>query len=88
MGASSGPPLVAVAQSAPLASPPLSLAAVPGAALESDDGGGVGTGGDMLTALPVFGSVREEKMRNRISKDGKLVRSVSGAGGGGGGGVS
>jgi len=88
VGASSGPPLVAVAQSAPLASPPLSLAAVPGAALESDDGGGVGTGGDMLTALPVFGSVREEKMRNRISKDGKLVRSVSGAGGGGGGGMS
>lgn len=48
-------------------------------------GGGVGTGGDMLTALPVFGSVREEKMRNRISKDGKLVRSVSGSGGSGGG---
>lgn len=57
-----------------------------GVSATGDDRGGVGTGGDMLTALPVFGSIREEKMRNRISKDGKLVRSVSGAGGGGGGG--
>jgi Arf-GAP/SH3 domain/ANK repeat/PH domain-containing protein len=52
-------------------------------------GGGVGTGGDTLTALPVFGSVkgeREEKLRHRISKDGKLVRQLGGGGGGGGGG--
>jgi len=74
------------AQTGPaLSPPPHALPAsslLPGPALDPDDAGGVGTGGDTLTALPVFGSVREEKMRNRISKDGKLVRSVSGAGGG------
>lgn len=48
-------------------------------------GNGGGSGGDMLTALPVFGSVRgerEDKLRNRISKDGKLVRQLGGGGGG------
>ena len=83
VGGSSGS--AAVAGSASPAAGTLAAAAAAAANPADDASSGVGTGGDMLTALPVFGSVREEKMRNRISKDGKLVRSVSGAGGGGGG---
>ena len=66
-----------------------SVEAASGAHPGGEWGGGAGMGGDTLTALPVFGSVkgeRDDKLRHRISKDGKLVRQLGGGGGGGGGG--
>jgi hypothetical protein len=81
VGASSAPGVVSVHGSIGAVS---AEAAGGGHTSGGEWGSGVGTGGDTLTALPVFGSVkgeREDKLRHRISKDGKLVRQLGGGGG-------